>query len=436
LERSEPTLVVGGGLRLLGTLGCDMFWCVSDVRSQVMSFDRELEGEYVESRLPEIWLISRWYFAVGGVIFLVLAFWDDLIDPGSVAETWPLRVGAAVFFFALIALSWRARSVLALEALVVVALAAAAIGFGLIVAVVDSGYLAGVGGFLVAAGSITLAIRTRGAILYLAALVVAPILVYVITGASRTETGNLLVWLLGSASFAYVGFVVLDSTNRRAFVAEKALVEERDKVDRLVRKMVPEPIADRLKAGDERISDRLEDVTVLFADIVGFTGFAERRSPEDVVRLLNTIFGSFDALVAKNGLEKIKTIGDGYMVAGGAPVERAGHATAAARLALDMRSDIARISAEHDGDWRIRIGIHTGPVVAGVIGEDRYAYDLWGDTVNLASRLESTGDPGDIRLSQYTASRLEEIFEVESLGSIEIKNREPVIAYRLTGTRT
>ena len=124
------------------------------------------------------------------------------------------------------------------------------------------------------------------------------------------------------------------------------------------------------------------------------------------------------------------------MVAGGAPVKRSGHATATVRLALDMQSDIARISAEHDGDWRIRIGIHTGPVVAGVIGEDRYAYDLWGDTVNLASRLESTGDPGDIRLSQDTASRLDDIFEVESLGSIEIKNRESVIAYRLTGTRT
>ena len=401
-----------------------------------MRFDRGLEGEYVESRLPEIWILSRWYFAVGGLVFLVLVFWDELIDPGSVAETWPLRVGAAVFFFTLIALSWRARSVLAQEALVVVALAAAAIGFGLIVAAVDSGHLAGVGGFLVAVGSITIAIRTRGAILYLAALLVTPILVFVITGASRTETVNLLVWLLGSASFAYVGFVVLDSTNRRAFVAEKALVEERDKVDRLVRKMVPEPIADRLKAGDESISDRLEDVTVLFADIVGFTSFAERRSPEHVVRLLNTIFSSFDALVAKNGLEKIKTIGDGYMVAGGAPVKRSGHATAAARLALDMRSDIARISAEHDDEWRIRIGIHTGPVVAGVIGEDRYAYDLWGDTVNLASRLESTGDPGDIRLSQDTASRLDDIFDVESLGSIEIKNREPVVAYRLTGTRT
>ena len=401
-----------------------------------MRFDRDLEGEYVESRLPETWLISRWYFAVGGLAFLVLAFWDELIDPGSVAETWPLRVGAAVFFFALIALSWRARSVLALEALIVVALAAAAIGFGLIVAVVDSGYLAGVGGFLVAVGSITIAIRTRGAILYSAALLVTPILVYVITGASRTESVNLLVWLLGSASFAYVGFVILDSTNRRAFVAEKALVEERDKVDRLVRKMVPESIADRLKAGDERISDRLEDVTVLFADIVGFTGFAERRSPEDVVRLLNTIFGSFDALVANNGLEKIKTIGDGYMAAGGAPVKRSGHATAAARLALDMRSDIARISVENDGDWRIRIGIHTGPVVAGVIGEDRYAYDLWGDTVNIASRLESTGDPGEIRVSQYTASRLDDIFDIESLGSIEIKNRESVVAYRLTGTCT
>jgi class 3 adenylate cyclase len=401
-----------------------------------MRFDRELEGEYVESRLPEIWILTRWYFAVGGLIFLVLAFWDELIDPGSLAETWPLRVGAAVTFFALIALFWKARSVLALEAMALTGFALAAVGFGLIVAVVDSGYLAGVGGFLVAVGAITLAVRIRGAVLSLAALLVTPILVYVVTGASRTETVNLLVWLLGSAVFAYIGFVVLDSANRRAFVAEKALIEERDKVDRLVRKMVPEPIADRLKAGDEHISDRLEDVTVLFADIVGFTGFAERRSPEHVVRLLNIIFSSFDALVAKNGLEKIKTIGDGYMVAGGAPVKRSGHATATARLALDMRSDIARISAEHDGDWRIRIGIHTGPVVAGVIGEDRYAYDLWGDTVNLASRLESTGDPGEIRLSQYTASRLDDIFEVESLGSIEIKNRESVVAYRLTGTRT
>lgn len=400
------------------------------------SFDGDLEGEYLESRVSEALLLTRWTLVFGGLLFLVLGFWDELIDPGSLADTWPIRLGAAIGFAGLVAVSWRARSILALEFVGVLAFVLATTAFGLIVAEVEGGYLAGVGGFLVVVGVVALQIRNRGVLLGLLVLLLTPIVLYVVTGASRTETVNLLIWLFGSAGFAYIGFVVLDATNRRAFVAEKALGEERDKVDRLVRRMVPEPIADRLKAGEQTISDRLEEATVLFADIVGFTRYAENHDPEHVVLMLNSLFSRFDALVSRQGVEKIKTLGDGYMAAGGVPVHQPDHAAAITLLAWSMRAEMASFNAEHNVDWHIRVGIHSGPLVGGVIGQDRYAYDLWGDTVNIASRLESTGIPDEIRLSDETANRLDDTFQFEALGAVPMKNREPVAAHRLTGVRT
>ena len=172
-------------------------------------------------------------------------------------------------------------------------------------------------------------------------------------------------------------------------------------------------------------------MTILFADIVGFTAFARSRQPTEVVDLLNALFSRFDDLVTAAGLEKIKTLGDGYMVAGGVPTPRSDHAAAVADLALEMMDVTGSFARELDVDWGIRIGIHSGAVVAGVIGKRKFAYDLWGDTVNVASRLESTSEPGRIQLSEATAQLLGNKYVVESRGTVTLKNRGDVPTYFL-----
>lgn len=179
---------------------------------------------------------------------------------------------------------------------------------------------------------------------------------------------------------------------------------------------------------------------MLFADIAGFTPLSDRLEPEEIVQMLNRVFSEFDRLADAHGLEKIKTIGDAYMVAGGIPTARPDHAEAVADLALAMLEAVDRLSKEMQAPLRLRVGINTGPVVAGVIGVRKFIYDLWGDTVNTASRMESHGVPGEIQLTEETARRLEGLFEVERRGAIEVKGKGQMTTFfvraRLEGGRS
>ncbi len=198
---------------------------------------------------------------------------------------------------------------------------------------------------------------------------------------------------------------------------------ERTRSDGLLRNMLPPRVAERLKSGAFTIADSHEQVSVLFADIVGFTNFSAQVSATELVSSLNEVFRRFDALSAEFGVEKIKTIGDAYMVAAGVSAHRVEHAPTLARFALALR-DTAALSARPDGQpLQLRIGIHTGPAVAGVIGTSRFAYDLWGDTVNTASRMESHGEPGRIQVSEATAALLGPEFSLEPRGQIDVKGK-------------
>jgi class 3 adenylate cyclase len=187
-------------------------------------------------------------------------------------------------------------------------------------------------------------------------------------------------------------------------------------------------VADRLKQSPEVIAERFEAVTVLFADIVGFTTLSAQVSPEELVRLLNDIFSCFDGLADKYGLEKIKTIGDAYMAVAGLPMPRPDHAAAAADMALEMQREIATLA---EGQLQARIGMHTGPVVAGVIGKKKFSYDLWGDTVNTASRMESHSIPGQIQVTQATYEFLQGAFLFEARGKIQVKGKGELTTYLL-----
>jgi adenylate cyclase len=203
------------------------------------------------------------------------------------------------------------------------------------------------------------------------------------------------------------------------------LQAEQEKSERLLLNTLPRAIAERMKQGELNIADQHPDVTVLVADLVGFTTLAAHIGPEQVVYLLNEIFSAFDVLAEKRGLEKIKTIGDAYMVAGGLPVPRPDHAEAIAELALDLEEEIEKFNCAYNTSIHLRMGISTGSVVAGVIGRGKFTYDLWGDTVNLACRLESLGEAGRIQVSDPTYERLKHKYRFDGSRTLEIKGRAP-----------
>ena len=200
--------------------------------------------------------------------------------------------------------------------------------------------------------------------------------------------------------------------------------------ERLLRNVLPESIAERLKEGEKTIAEGHPEVTVLFVDVVDFTPFAERTPPTEVVSRLDRLFTAFDRLVERNGLEKIKTIGDAYMAVAGAPEARPDHVEAVAETALAILDELRGPAW---ADWRIevRIGIDTGPVIAGVIGRRKFIYDLWGDTVNTASRMESHGAPGRIHVTAEVERRLRGRYTFDSRGRIAVKGKGPMDTYFL-----
>jgi class 3 adenylate cyclase len=229
--------------------------------------------------------------------------------------------------------------------------------------------------------------------------------------------GLVLAWTLDRTS--------RDSYRQRRIIeAQQQVIErERDRADSLLYNVLPAAIADRLKKDPARIAEHFDQVTVLFGDIAGFTPMSAEITPQELVAALDEVFTAFDDIAQRHGLEKIKTIGDAYMAAGGVPTPRADHAQAVARMALEMRELVAKRSFFGARQLRMRIGIHTGPAVAGVIGRKKFIYDLWGDTVNTASRMESHGAPGEIHVTEATRTALGEGWVLEDRGVSEIKGK-------------
>jgi adenylate cyclase len=208
------------------------------------------------------------------------------------------------------------------------------------------------------------------------------------------------------------------------------------RVETLLVNVLPAEIAQRLQSDPTSIADHFDDASILFADVVDFTPLSSRLEAHEVVGLLDRLFTSFDELVDRYEVEKIKTIGDCYMVAAGVPTERPDHAHALARLALEMRECAKSSLPEHDGhNLRLRIGISSGPVVAGVIGRRRFLYDLWGDTVNMASRMESHGTADEVQITRPTRDLLDDDFVTEPIGLVDVKGKGEVETWRLVGPR-
>ncbi len=212
---------------------------------------------------------------------------------------------------------------------------------------------------------------------------------------------------------------------------------ERARSHELLLNVLPQRIIDRLNAGETRIADRHDNVTVLFSDIVGFTTISSETSPSELVAELNGLFSGFDAICDAVGVDKVKTVGDAYLAVGGLAGDGPAGELAMADAALRMvaLAEERAAGADSRGGWRIRIGIHAGPIVAGVVGTSKFAYDVWGDTVNIASRLETTSEAGRIHVSQELALRLEPGFVVERRGLVDLKGKGQVETCWLVGRR-
>jgi class 3 adenylate cyclase len=208
---------------------------------------------------------------------------------------------------------------------------------------------------------------------------------------------------------------------------------EQMKSEKLMLNILPKPIADRLKKGEKNIAGSYPEVTVLFSDLVGFTKMSAKKTAPELVKLLNDIFSRFDKRAELLGLEKIKTIGDAYMAVGGLPIPRSDHAEIVADMALGMYQDLAEFNQANQQEIQMRIGIHSGPVVAGVIGFTKFSYDLWGNTVNTASRMESTSGNGRIQVSAITHELLKEHFVLEERELIECKGLGPMLTSYVNG---
>lgn len=252
-----------------------------------------------------------------------------------------------------------------------------------------------------------------------------------------TSSGPLLdlVFLANTISaFALVGAAVaLFYVEIRR--TEQLLQHEYRRSQELLENILPTSVAERLKDGDSGVADSTSEATLLFADLVGFTKLAGELPPQELVDLLNQVFSRFDRIAERHGLEKIKTIGDEYMLAGGLPLPRPDHAQAVAGAALDMVATIQSMNERSEHRLELRVGIHTGEVIAGVIGSRKFSYDVWGDTVNTASRMQSQGLPGHIQVTEATASRLQAGFELKRRGTIRVRGKGRMPTWFLIGRK-
>ncbi|MEL7465801.1 MAG: adenylate/guanylate cyclase domain-containing protein [Pseudomonadota bacterium] len=390
-----------------------------------------VESEYLTYRRPRTLEILRWVLGIGAaVVFLGLLI--DFTTLGGVAAWELLAIRAAASIGALTALAltftpWAQRNLFEFIAGGAVAihmiwLAATPIIGDLITAYTGLLPINLMLTFLVSG------LMFRWAIWVAAAAAVAYTIALYSFHPSPLAPSFYMV--IAGVYAGYAAFMA-ERARRDYWADEQLLDAEKAKSDALLLNVLPPSIADRMRGGEQLIADRFEDASVLFADICGFTKMSASMKPEELVNILDEIFRRFDRIAVEHDLEKIKTMGDCYMMACGLPRERRKDHARLAQAALDMEAALAEIAAELNADLQIRVGIHSGPVVAGVIGEAKFIYDLWGDTVNTASRMESTALPGSIQISEAMRERIGDDFLVAERGLVEMKGKGEQMTYTL-----
>jgi class 3 adenylate cyclase len=404
---------------------------VRRLRFESDALEREFRAELAErSRRP-----TRWTFLVVMIMYAMWAYVDVQLFPRHLATMWTIRAIVLLLLGCSVALTFRPSYARTREWIVGAASAATAGGLLAMTLIapeeVAPSFYTGIGITIFGAATLFL-------------LRLLPVVVIALVILVAYVTGSLLVGidsdLLVMSSF-FLGTVAIlgpfaaftiERFARRSFLDRRALEEERARSERLLLNVLPAPVAERLKRDPAPIADRHPEASVLFADICDFTTLSSTLEPEALVRLLNRVFTEFDHVVARYGLEKIKTIGDAYMAVAGVPVPVPDHLERVADAAIAMREVVAGLPQD-DVPLRVRIGIDTGPVVAGVIGEAKFIYDLWGDPVTTASRMESHGVAGAIQVTERVYERLNRRYAFQPRGEIDVKGKGRMSAWLLDG---
>ena len=392
------------------------------------AIEAEFRAEYARSSIP----------AARATTILVIAIYAGYLAldlrAGTAGEVWPLRLAVVIVLAVNLALTWhpvfeRIHS----EILAVGGLAAA---FGMLAMMATVGdrmevpFYPGIG--LAILGTFTL-FRIRFPVALAAAIVMLAAYAAVLSRGAHAYDDPSMAALYLVTSLLVGAFACwnLERYARDGFLARRGLERERERSERLLLNVLPAPIAERLKTDPAPIADRYPEASVLFADLVGFTELSAGMAPEDLVTLLNELFTAFDQVAERHGLEKIKTIGDAYMAVCGVPVPRADHLERIADAAVEMLAVPAGRAGGPAATVALRIGIDTGPVVAGVIGERKFIFDLWGDPVTMASRMESHGVAGRVQLTARAGERLRARYALTARGGIDVKGRGRMETYLL-----
>ena len=402
--------------------------------------DARLEAEFTREELPRRQRFLQFSVGIASLVFLAYAVHDWLIVPGVLSRAWAARFGmflpVAAVAFAVV----RSKHLARFGQLVMFFYGTTAVFVVLYIAAISppTGYFlyssyavlfVTLGPFVARMGVVTQITFTAVAVAtyWLLDLVLAHS-----APAVRASISTTMFSLGGiGALLAYQ----LERQAREGFLQRRRLDAERKRSERLLLNVLPPRIAERLKEDGGSIADRFTQTSVLFADIVGFTRMTERIAPEELVDRLNQVFSSFDDLADKLSLEKIKTIGDAYMVAAGLGDHAEDHALAIAEMALAIQRRVADFSERFGEPLSLRIGIDTGPVVAGVIGKRKFIYDVWGDTVNTASRMESHAEPGTIQVTEAVQRLLVHRYELSPRGELEVKGKGQMRTWVLLGPR-
>ena len=409
-----------------------------------LRFPRTLESEYRQDYASRAVIMQRYFIAFGFVIFGLFAILDFYAMPRTYHIAWLLRLAAEPVAIALFLLSYRPAFRSRMHWLInlwMLVMNAAILGM---IAVAQESELAftfyPIGLMLV----LVCGYVASGHLWYATAQGWLAIAGYLIVGIfdQRMLVGNMSLLKFFTLNFFLVGMnlvgmmlgYALERTNRLAFLQRLVIERQRQETDRLLLNVLPASIAERLKRG-ESVADHFEQVGILFADIQGFTPYSADKPPAEVVKILNQLFSAFDSLTEKYGLEKIKTIGDAYMVVSGLPSPRADHLAALANMALEMQAVMEDFRCGDFCDLHLRIGLHAGPVVAGIIGYKKFSYDLWGDTVNVASRMESAGIPREIQVTAEVYRLLKDRSSFQKRGRVQVKGTGEMLVYLLKRCR-
>lgn len=409
-------------------------------------FEREFLGQYDQNSTK----VARIALILGGIVYCGFYIWDRVLDPDHSLETLAIRLAVALMVAGILLIP---REILArhLQAILTGAIIAAGLAHVAILSVIKDGFIVGMPSVILilmynfvffrllfvpsAVGGLVIT-GAHDFVMSRYFLPVDLVVVYNFAIVSTLISGAAVTYLLeGLFRSEFLKSKELDAARTRADIERSNADAERAKADNLIESLFPARVAQRLKAGEVTIAESHGEATILFSDLVGFTTLTRRLAPGHLVEVLTDYFSMLDALTEKHGVEKIKTVGDAYMVASGLNYEHDNSAEHIADFALDMVKAIRDYAEQHHFPLALRVGISTGQVVSGVIGLKKPLFDVWGDTVNLASRMESTSEAGQIQVAEATYWRLQEKYDLISRGPIDVKGVGSVQTYFLTGRK-